>query len=452
MLEDRTRYTGWIRRLSNERGVDFRERTPSSGEQAVAWIQDGLRGRLEFGWAAFFYAQRDTELTLYVIDSYDGLVETEVIDVSRARLIGLVEAMRAELGLEEPGLLRTPISRTRGSARSPVLAKRANAAQQLADILLPPRVRARFEGLGAIEIIGDGVIAAVPFAMLPLDEKRMVVDESIVSIAAGLVDVESPPSWWSRTSMWGLHPQSIGKDGRSPTYDDNGCSVEADGRRLRRFGVMPPLVVGNPLVPSSERSKVKDLPAAEQEARAIAKAYGVQPLIGAAATKAEVLKRMCEASIIHIAAHGIADPANPLDGGFLMLAGSEPKAAFLTAREVQSMRFDADLVVLSACQSGLGFSHEGGMMGLARAFRIAGASRVIMTLWSVDDDATSFLMERFQHYLQKPSTRTFPESSNLTWPRGHSPGEALRLAQIDTKQYYPNPKFWAGFTLFGPPF
>ena len=117
-----------------------------------------------------------------------------------------------------------------------------------------------------------------------------------------------------------------------------------------------------------------------------------------------------------------------------MLAGPSPDEAFLTAGEVQQMRLQASLVVLSACQSGLGFAHDGGVIGLARAFQKAGVPRVVMSLWSVSDEATLYLMDRFQ----------------LT-AMNNPPAEALRLAMLDARQKYPDPALWAPFTLFGTP-
>ena len=91
-------------------------------------------------------------------------------------------------------------------------------------------------------------------------------------------------------------------------------------------------------------------------------------------------------------------------------------------------------MVLSACQSGLGFNHDGGVIGLARSFQKAGVPRVVMSLWSVSDEATLYLMDHFQ----------LQAMANV-------PAEALRLAMLDTRKKYPDPALWAAFTLFGTP-
>jgi CHAT domain-containing protein len=194
------------------------------------------------------------------------------------------------------------------------------------------------------------------------------------------------------------------------------------------------LVVGDPLVPVSPDWKVPRLPGAAREAQMLAERVAADALIGEAATKAAVVDQMGYARLLYFAAHGVSDPRQPLTGGFLMLSGPNPDQAFLTAGEVQRMQLEANLVVLSACQSGLGFNHDGGVIGLARSFQKAGVPRVVMSLWSVSDEATLYLMDRFQLAAMV-----------------HVPAEALRLAMLDTRKKYPDPALWAAFTLFGTP-
>ncbi|MBA3766613.1 MAG: CHAT domain-containing protein, partial [Acidobacteria bacterium] len=86
------------------------------------------------------------------------------------------------------------------------------------------------------------------------------------------------------------------------------------------------------------------------------------------------------------------------------------------------------------CQTGLGKVHDAGVIGLSRAFQIAGVPRVVMSLWSVNDKATAELMKSFVKYLQT-----------------HMPSEALRLAMLDVRKRRPEPSQWASFVLFGTP-
>jgi CHAT domain-containing protein len=156
------------------------------------------------------------------------------------------------------------------------------------------------------------------------------------------------------------------------------------------------------------------------------------------ATKEAVLNSMEGADLAYFATHGIADDEKPMENSFLVLAGDDP---FLTARNIMDLRNAGsfkqfpEMVILSACQTGLGKPMEAGVAGLARSFLLAGSNHVIMSLWNVDDEATAFLMNRFIYHLQEPGS--------------FMPAEPLRQAMLDTRKEYPSPVQWASFSLFG---
>ena len=171
------------------------------------------------------------------------------------------------------------------------------------------------------------------------------------------------------------------------------------------------------------------------EAREVARALHTKPLLGKEATKEIVPQRALRADILYFAMHGVASSDDPLTGGFLLLSAPTVEQGKWTAGEVQKMELERTrMVVLSACQTGLGKVHDAGIIGLARAFQIAGAPRVLMSLWSVNDGATNELMQAFMRNVQ----------SDI-------PAEALRKAMIETKKKRPHPSEWASFVLFGTP-
>ena len=108
---------------------------------------------------------------------------------------------------------------------------------------------------------------------------------------------------------------------------------------------------------------------------------------------------------------------------------------WLTVGEVYGLDLSqADLVVLSACQTNLGELSAGDeLVGLTRAFFFAGTPTVVASLWSVEDEATALLMERFYTHLRD----------------GTGKAEALRQAQLEVREEHPNPYYWAGFVLSG---
>ncbi len=217
-----------------------------------------------------------------------------------------------------------------------------------------------------------------------------------------------------------------------------------------------PLILGNPdtgefdpttslvVEESQYRSKFGPLPFAGEEAQAIAALYGVEPLIEEAATEEAVREGVAAANILHLAAHGEFNAVAPLNS--LIALAPDPDESYngwLTVGEVYGLDLsNTNLVVLSACEThldsrvleiGQGVTAGDELVGLTRAFIYAGTPSIITSLWSVDDEATSLLMERFYTHLQA----------------GMDKAKALRQAQIEMREDYPNPYYWAAFVLSG---
>jgi CHAT domain-containing protein len=143
---------------------------------------------------------------------------------------------------------------------------------------------------------------------------------------------------------------------------------------------------------------------------------------------------------ISFATHGKIDSEHP-ELSKLVLSLVDPKGTpqngSLTLNDIFNLQLSADLVVLSACETGLGKEISGeGSIGLTRGFMYAGAPRVVVSLWKVSDDGTAELMKKFYTNILK---------KKLT------PAAALRAAQLEmTKDAkYSDPYYWAGFTLQG---
>jgi CHAT domain-containing protein len=137
---------------------------------------------------------------------------------------------------------------------------------------------------------------------------------------------------------------------------------------------------------------------ARQEAQMVAKLFQTQPYLGGAATKEMFKARVAEdkatLDVLHLACHGEFNSIQPLRSGIVLAKNGTDDA--LTAEEIFGMEFNADLVVLSACESGVNERRPGDeLIGLTRALIYAGTPSVLVTLWQVDDLSTLLLMERF---------------------------------------------------------
>jgi CHAT domain-containing protein len=152
-------------------------------------------------------------------------------------------------------------------------------------------------------------------------------------------------------------------------------------------------------------------------------------------------QRLGEYRIIHFATHGLLNSDQPeLSGLILSLyaPNGEKVDGFLRMHEIYNLRLSADLVVLSACQTGIGKEVKGeGLVALTRGFMYAGTRRVIASLWKVDDAATAALMQNFYRCLLQ---------------EGRSPADALRQAQLKIMRQnrrWNSPYYWAAFILQG---
>jgi CHAT domain-containing protein len=193
------------------------------------------------------------------------------------------------------------------------------------------------------------------------------------------------------------------------------------------------LVVGNPTMPIFDNEQLTALPGAEAEAIAIGQILNTQPLLGNQATKSAVLAQMRRAPIIHLATHGLLTTLKGDIPGAIALAPSAQDNGLLSASELFDLSLSADLAVLSACDTGRGAITGDGVVGLSRSLIAAGVPSVVVSLWAVDDASTSALMSSFYQNLN----------------RNPNKAQALREAMLATMKAYPDPNYWAAFTLIG---
>src|SRR6266850_1512388 len=190
--------------------------------------------------------------------------------------------------------------------------------------------------------------------------------------------------------------------------------------------------------------KIPALPASREEAEAI---MAVAPwgtgmkALGFDANRAAITKpELAQYRIVHFATHGFIDYQHPeLSGLVLSLVdqNGRPQEGFVRLHDIYNLKLSADLVVLSACNTGLGKDVKGeGLIGLTRGFMYAGAGGVAASLWKVDDDATAELMKHFYEGMFK---------------RGLTPAAALREAQLGMwkQKRWRAPYYWAAFVIQG---
>jgi CHAT domain-containing protein len=180
--------------------------------------------------------------------------------------------------------------------------------------------------------------------------------------------------------------------------------------------------------------RLTPLPASGAEAKAV----GDVVLLGGEATETRLVAELAKRPrwrAVHLACHGLIDSQHPQRSA-LAIAADATSDGFLSVTDVFRMRIPADLVVLSACETGRGKVVRGeGIVGMTRAFMFAGVPRVLVSLWKVDDDATAALMRRFHEELR----------------RGAPVVRGLREAQesVRTQERWKHPAYWAAWVLWG---
>jgi CHAT domain-containing protein len=310
------------------------------------------------------------------------------------------------------------------------------AARRLAGILLGPAAD-RLEGK-RLAVVTDGLLAYIPFGALPWgsDGQPLLARHEIVRL----------PSATALAALRRRAAEQPAPTGKAVVLADPVFS-SWDGR-VHHPG--PPPAAPEPsdhdeltrAVRGVGLEDLSRLPASRDEARAIA-ALDPDHLVALDFSADRQLldtPAVRNARILHLATHSLMNPRDPdLSGIVLSLVDKEghPRQGFLRAEEIAALDLRADLVVLSACKTALGPEVRGeGLLGLSRAFLRAGAERVIVSLWSVEDRSSAALMTRFYQGLLRDRL---------------PPAEALRRAQLAIRRIpgWEAPYYWAGFELQG---
>ena len=321
------------------------------------------------------------------------------------------------------------------------------SAAELSRMILAPAIAEL--GTKRLVVVADGALQFVPFAALPVDGPRktyrpLVVDHEVVSLPSA--------------SSLAVQRQSLANRQPAP----KGLAVVADpvfsaaDARFRSSTPAQEVASNTPARTSDTRIiehlsggpggqlSIRRLPFTRQEADqilAVAPAGSNLKAIDFRANRALVMSgELSKYRYVHFATHGYLDTSRSgLSAVVLSMIDEQgnPQDGFLHTHDIYNLKLPAELVVLSACETGLGKEVKGeGIEGLTRAFMYAGARRVIVSLWNVNDKATASLMQRLYVGMLR-SKKT--------------PAAALRAAQIELlrTQQWQSPYFWAAFVMQG---
>lgn len=264
-------------------------------------------------------------------------------------------------------------------------------------------------------IVPGGIISEIPFQALIAENGRYLIEDFAISYAPSLTALAEMQS--NRQTLANL-------------------SYEGDF-----------LAFGNPKLSNETvtrfRSRYRDgnlgnLPEAETEVQAIGAFYPKSKIVtGRNATESFWLAEASKYRILHLATHGLSDGAKPLYSHVLLSADNDADG-LIEAREIADLKLNAEMVVLSACETARGREIDGeGMVGLAWSFTAAGVPTIIASGWRVDSENTADLMVDFYTKFNNKADQT--------------KAAALQSAMIEKlrKAKSAHPFFWAGFSLTG---
>lgn len=380
--------------------------------------------------ASFFVGE--TEIDCFVC--WQGQLSVQRVRLRAADLLGAVERVRA--------LVESP-----GDARARQREELFVAQLNLSTVLLEPLETILCDA-DRLLILPDGPLHYLPFGALvarqcdepfvvgPLSALLPVYLDTSLSLNRKRVVGRNFPSKASRTSSMVLgDPVPLPVD----------VDLKAIGDRRVRALVR------------HKASELQSLAFARMEALAIASLIAgdsSKALVGIEATEEVLLSIGEEVVVLHIAAHAHLDDEFPLNSAIVlsMPEGFPPdrENGLLQVWEIfEKVRLNADLVVLSACETALGEEQGGeGLIGLTRAFQYAGARTVIASLWKVNDQATAELMIRFyKHYLSGLPKDESLRQAQMELIRG--PIEVVNLKGEKEMRDFSHPYYWAGFQVYG---
>jgi CHAT domain-containing protein/Tfp pilus assembly protein PilF len=357
------------------------EAAPFRFSEAAALVRDQKVALLE-------YVVAEEAAYLFVITRSDGVPKVEAfrLNADRERLAARVRRFRERL-----------------AARDLLYGK---DARELYDLLLAP-ARGALAGRSLLVLVPDGPLWEAPFQALQDPDGRYLVESAAVSYVPSLTLFRES-----------LHERSS----------------KTEPRTVLAMGLA-----------DSGTSGLAPLPDAELQAAELGRVYGsdrTAVYLGREATEDRFKMEAPRHRIVHLASHGILDEASPLYSHVVLSPGSEgaPEDGLLEAWELLNLELHAELVILSACETGRGRVATGeGIVGTTWALLVAGSEATVASQWKVESTSTATLMTGFHQGLS----------------RGEGgKAEQLRRATLEVLKdpRYAHPFYWAPFVLVGDPF
>jgi CHAT domain-containing protein/tetratricopeptide (TPR) repeat protein len=290
---------------------------------------------------------------------------------------------------------------------------------KLHDLLISP-IEEVLDSTKKIVIVPHGILQNLPFEMLTKDNGSKDYRKLDYLIKIYNIQYAYSAELWAKESRAGKQNE-IAFSGFAPMFE----KMEVDTSNKNLYAAF--------------RSEYGSLLYSKKEIEKANNIFNGEIFIGEEASESKFLEQAPKSNIIHIASHTIANDKNPKQSVILFSdKNDEERDALLNLSEIYSLNLNADLAVMSACNTGAGKVKQGeGVMSIGRAFLFAGCKSVIMNLWLANDESSSQIMQSFYKYTSKKMHKD----------------EALRQAKLDylnnADALTAHPYFWANMVAVG---
>lgn len=387
------------------------------------------RRELSPGTILLSYSLGNPNSYLFVLTA-DGPLEVYRLDLN-AEALG--EELRQFLAL-----LQAYKGTAAGRVRSQAMVIKA---KRLYDLLLKP-AEPKIESARRLLIIPDGSLHMLPWGVL-IKNSTQGGAKNEWSYLAGLKAIHLALSATTYAQIKEAQPQ-IKQTGEITLFGDP----------IMHFDASPPDLPFE--IVTRKGFDLSPLPASRSEVQEIAALFhgSAHTFLGERATEENAKALLPNSRIVHFAAHATLDDSSPLDSAIVLTSPKSPvgvqENGFLSAWEIfEQVRCNANLVVLSACESGLGKEMGGeGLIGLTRAFHYAGARSVLASLWKISDRTTAEFMVRFYRHLKEGLSKDEAlRATQMEFIRGPIQVMNEKGERVDFDASAPY--YWAAFQLYG---
>ena len=360
-----------------------------------------------------------------LLEYYLGEQRSFGILAAKGRLALKALPPRAEIEDSLRGYLKMLSSPPKGRFRG------GPAAQRIYRQLIYPFQEIVPKEVTHLVFVPDGVLHYLPFETLMQDDPQTGKPRFLIE----LFEISYAPSG---TSFAYLMEKKVGIPFRKSLLAVGAPAYLSAKQRSFGGGEKHDTILRD--IYMSDGFELTALPHSKREVEQVARCFrsGEAEVLFESRAKEEDIKSrpLSEYRFIHFACHGFLDEQTPARSALVLTLDEDPNEdGFLQAREIARLDLDAELVVLSACQTGKGRLENGeGVLGLPRSFFYAGARSTISSLWKIDDRSTSEIMPKFYRRLAD----------------GHNKAQSLRLAKLEMlKSRFAHPFYWGAFILNG---